>query len=320
MATIGKDIEKAATLLRAGNLIGLPTETVYGLAGNGLDCVAISAIYATKQRPATNPLILHVASMEMLMRLVSNVSEVAYKIIDAYWPGPLTLLLPKSDLVPACVNAGLPHVAIRFPKHGLCNSLLQILDFPLAAPSANPYTYISPTAAWHVQKMLGGKIPYILDGGVCDVGIESTIVGFDGDTPIIYRKGAISPEEIEALVGRVAVYEGNETLAPGMHKKHYCPTTPVRLVKDIDELKELQAKTKNLGFISLGVNPGFIATSNFISLGNAGATKEAARNIYNAMHQLDDMQLDVMAIMALPEDGVGAALNDRLMRAAELVD
>jgi len=274
MATIGKDLDQACVLLQAGEVVGIPTETVYGLAGDAMRGAAIEKIYAVKNRPATNPLIVHVAGPDRLKGLVESIPEMALRLMDRFWPGPLTLLLPKGPAVIEQVTAGQPRVAVRMPAHPLTLELLRMLPFALAAPSANPYGYISPTTAEHVEAQLGRRIQYILDGGACDKGIESTIVGFEQGMPVIYRKGIITDQDIKAVTGRVRFYEtqnagaGNQVdkinkvqqarplpantvnsgqhqvtevaalnphITSGMSLSHYAPKTPVFLLPDFSE-------------------------------------------------------------------------------------
>jgi L-threonylcarbamoyladenylate synthase len=202
MAEIGRDIEKAKSLLMQGDLVAIPTETVYGLAGNALDPEAVALIFETKNRPSFDPLILHTSSIGRVEDFVSSFPEKLKILAESFWPGPLTLLLPRKSVVPDLVTSGLDRVAVRVPKHPLTLALLESLDFPLAAPSANPFGYISPTRPEHVEAQLGEKIPYILDGEACDVGLESTIVGLEEDEIVIYRLGGLEISAIEKLVGR----------------------------------------------------------------------------------------------------------------------
>ena len=199
MTYISKNIDTAVALLENDQVIAIPTETVYGLAGNALIPSVIKKIYEIKNRPLTSPLIIHLHDTTQINKYVKNIPEIAKKLAEHFWPGALTLLLPKTDVIPDIVTAGLPNVAIRIPSHPVALELLRKLSFPLAAPSANPFGYISPTSAEDVKRILFRKIDYILDGGNCATGIESTIVGFNGDTPIIYRVGAISPEAIKKV-------------------------------------------------------------------------------------------------------------------------
>ncbi|MCS6796546.1 MAG: L-threonylcarbamoyladenylate synthase, partial [Raineya sp.] len=202
---ISTDIDLAEKLLRNNQLVAIPTETVYGLAGNAFSEEAVAQIFAVKNRPTFDPLIVHSDSLEKIKNFVSDFPEKAMILAQKFWAGSLTLLLPKKSIIPDLVTAGLPTVAVRIPKHPLTLQLLQRLDFPLAAPSANPFGYISPTTAHHVAEQLGEKIPLILDGGICSVGVESTIVGFEGDKAIIYRLGGISVESIQETIGEVEV-------------------------------------------------------------------------------------------------------------------
>src|ERR1035437_8374682 len=205
MSKIGIDIEKAKQILQEGGLVAIPTETVYGLAANALNKDAVFKIIEAKNRPHFDPLIIHTDSIEKVKLHVSDFPQWAQQLANAFWPGPLTLLLPKKNSIPDLVTSGLPQVAVRIPNHPLTLQLLKSLDFPLAAPSANPFGYVSPTNAEHVAAQLQGSVDYILDGGPCDVGIESTIVGFEDGKITIYRLGGLAIEDIEKLVGKVQV-------------------------------------------------------------------------------------------------------------------
>ena len=250
-AMITKDIAFCRRLLKENKLVAVPTETVYGLAANAFNEDAVKRIFKAKGRPRFNPLIVHIHSIEQLSRLASVIPEKALQLAEAFWPGPLTLILPKQPEVPDIITAGKPTVGIRMPNHPMTLELLRGLSFPVAAPSANPFTRISPTSAKHVAHYFGDRIPAILDGGPCEVGLESTIVGFDGDTPVIYRKGGISIEQIEVLVGKVALLTKNETApqAPGMLLKHYAPKTPVLVSDEVGTLLKEHPK-KRIGVIS----------------------------------------------------------------------
>ena len=214
MAQIGTDIAYATELLKKGEIVAIPTETVYGLAADGRSRMAIKKIYKAKNRPLTNPLILHFGSMESIVPYVSDLPEKLKKLAKQFWPGPLTLLLPKSERVISVVNAGLPHVAVRIPDHPLTLDLIQRIGFPLAAPSANPFGYISPTSARQVHDQLGDQLGYILDGGNCKKGLESTIVGIRDNQLIIYRLGAITAEAISLYSGELIQIESKATQAP----------------------------------------------------------------------------------------------------------
>lgn len=316
---IGTDLHYAIQLLQAEQLVSIPTETVYGLAGNALSDKAVAQIFVVKNRPRFDPLIVHTDSLERLKTFVTHFPKNAEILAEAFLPGPLTLLLPKKGEIPDLVTAGSPLVALRIPAHPLTLDLLQQLDFPLAAPSANPFGYISPTTARHVEQQLGYKIPYILDGGACAVGLESTIVGFEGEKVIIYRKGGIAIEVIEPLVGRVEVkpHSTSNPQAPGMLQSHYAPRVPL-VLGNLEELFE-KYKDKKLGIICFQKPPYFrIPPSPYfpISLSPSGNFAEAARNLFATMRYLDSLDLDLIIAELLPEESLGSAINDRLRRAA----
>jgi len=313
---IGRDLQYAIELLKADQLVAIPTETVYGLAGNALNVEAVSQIFAVKNRPSFDPLIVHTSSLERLQTFVTDFPKNALLLAEAFMPGPLTLLLPKKELIPDLVTAGSPLVALRIPQHPLTLALLQQLDFPLAAPSANPFGYISPTTAQHVVQQLGQKIPYILDGGACDIGLESTIVGFEQEKVIIYRKGGIPMEAIESLVGKVELkpHSTSNPQAPGMLQSHYAPRVPL-ILGDIEKLLELH-KGKKIGILSFQKIFPQTSPYHLITLSPTGNFAEAARNLFAGMRYLDSLDLDVMVAELLPEEDLGRAINDRLRRAS----
>lgn len=316
MATIGKDIYKAKKLLEQSELVAIPTETVYGLAGNALDVTAITKIFKVKNRPTFDPLIAHTDSMDKIRRFVKNIPEVAYRLAETFWPGPLTLLLAKKNVIPDIVTSGLDSVAVRIPDHSLTLSLLQQLDFPLAAPSANPFGYISPTTAQHVNDQLGEKINYILDGGSCKIGIESTIIGFEDQVPVIYRLGGKSLEEIEDLVGKVKLQPNNSSdpKAPGMLKSHYAPAKKL-LVGNLNELIEKYG-SGNAGIISFKDYMPQVERKNQVILSEQGNLEEAAQRLFSALRRLDNMPVSIILAEPVPDTGLGRAINDRLKRAA----
>ena len=316
MARIGTDIHEAAHLLRAGELVAIPTETVYGLAGNGLDPEAVLRIFKVKNRPSFDPLILHAASLERMRDLVLDIPAPGRRLAEAFWPGPLTLLLDKSPRVPDLVTSGLSRVALRVPDHALSLALLRELDFPLAAPSANPFGYVSPTTAAHVADQLGAAIPYILDGGPCRVGIESTIVGFENGEAVVYRLGGKRLEEIEEIAGPLRLYlnQSSNPSAPGMIKSHYAPSRPL-LVGDVDELLGRHAG-KRIGVLSFhSVYPAQAAALQ-IRLSDKASLEEAAAGLFAALRRLDQAPIDIILAEKFPEQGLGRAINDRLRRAA----
>lgn len=317
MTYISKDIDKAAALLENGQVIGIPTETVYGLAGNALNSSVIYKIYEIKKRPITNPLIIHLPDTSQLNKYVKNIPAIAEKLIENFCPGALTLLLPKKDIIPDIITAGLPNVAVRIPSHPMALQLLNRLSFPLAAPSANPFGYISPTTAADVERTLFGKIDFILDGGSCSKGIESTIVGFDGDMPIIYRVGGISSEAIKKIAGKVEIKNKHSetSISPGMLPSHYAPHTPLYLTNNIEELLKT-VPFAGTAILSYKNYYSFIPEKNQVVLTSIGNLDDAARNLYKALHRLDSLKLERIIAERVPNIGIGMAINDRLERAA----
>jgi L-threonylcarbamoyladenylate synthase len=315
---IGQDIQKAADLLKKGDLVAIPTETVYGLAANALDTAAVARIFEAKGRPSFDPLIIHTDRIEKIKPFVKSIPEKLQVLIDAFSPGPLTILLEKEATIPDLVTAGLPTVAVRIPAHPMSKKLLESLDFPLAAPSANPFGYISPTRAKHVEDQLGDKVSYILDGGNCDFGVESTIVKLTENGSVqVLRKGGLSVEALEEVAGVVEVNDvsSSNPSAPGMLKSHYAPKTPIYVGDMSSAVKKL--KGKRIAFIgfnmlnfSLPVEDQFLLSMNF-------DLKEAASNLFAVMRQLDkSKKYEVIVTDWFPEEGLGRAINDRLRRAS----
>ncbi|MEM8524620.1 MAG: L-threonylcarbamoyladenylate synthase [Bacteroidota bacterium] len=316
-ATIGKDIKLAKQLLENNQLVAIPTETVYGLGGSALNLEAVSGIFEAKNRPTFDPLIIHLPSWELIDKYVKSIPETAQQLAQEFVPGPLTFLLQKKTIVPDLVTAGSPLVAVRIPRHPLTQQLLQSLDFPLAAPSANPFGYISPTKPEHVFQQLGSKIPYILDGGFCQVGLESTIIGFPDGRATIFRKGGVAVEEIEEVIGKVEVrtISTSNPSAPGMLKSHYAPRKPL-LVEDITRLLE-DKKDKRLGVLSFYQRHQHPAIKHQIILSSEKQSlTEAARHFFDALRQLDTQKIDFILAEWFPEEGLGRALNDKLRRAS----
>ena len=318
MNNISTDIHKAKNILEQDNLVAIPTETVYGLAGNAFSETAIKKIFETKNRPLFNPLIVHIHSKDLLDDLTEKVPQKAYQLAEAFWPGSLTLVLKKKSNIPYLVTAGKNTVAVRVPNHPLTLSLLQLLDFPLVAPSANPFGSISPTTAEHVANYFPETVPLVLDGGICESGIESTIIGFDEDEPILYRLGAISIEAIEAVVGKVTVMNTKETApeAPGMLLKHYAPKTKTILVDDIENFLKENTLPK-IGTISFYKTTAHSNVVHQEVLSERKDFKEAAANLYQAMHRLDKMNLNLIVAERFPDENLGKSINDRLNRATK---
>lgn len=317
---IGKDIQKAVKILKNGELVAIPTETVYGLAANALCAKSVSQIFRAKKRPTFDPLIIHSDSIEKLKKHIAYFPPKAEKLANHFWAGALTLVLEKKDSIPDLVTSGLSSVAVRIPNHPLTLELLRNLDFPLAAPSANPFGYISPTSAQHVETMLGNEIPYVLDGGICDLGIESTIVSFEKGEAIILRKGAISIEKIEKLIGKVTVklHSSSSPKAPGMLKSHYAPKIPLFIANQNQSIKELikQHEGKKIGILSFEKEFPEIEAEKQRILSPKGDFSEAAHNLFAYLRELDAMNLDVILSELLPEKDLGRAINDRITRAS----
>ncbi|MBY0478560.1 MAG: threonylcarbamoyl-AMP synthase [Chitinophagaceae bacterium] len=313
----GTDISKAVSFIQAGELVAIPTETVYGLAANAFNEDAVLKIYEAKQRPQFNPLIVHVASLDKAALYIKHIPEEAIKLAAAYWPGPLTLLFNKTEQIPDLVTAGSSRVAIRIPKHTVTLELLEQLDFPLAAPSANPSGYVSPTTATHVYEGLHGKIPYILDGGACTVGVESTIAGWNEEDELeIYRLGGISVEQLEDVTGKKIKISKKMTenpSTPGQLKSHYATHTPLFMGHAGEVLRRFEdQKIILINFTER--NPDVPDEQQFI-LSPTGTMEEAAKNLFRILREADRLKADVILAEPLPNKGLGRAINDRLERA-----
>ncbi len=318
MTIISKNIQKAVEILNQEELVAIPTETVYGLAGNAYSKKAVSKIFEMKNRPSFNPLIVHIHAIDQLDQLASYIPNKARLLANTFWPGALTLVLKKKPLVPDIVTAGKDSVAIRMPNHPVTLALLEQLSFPLAAPSANPFGSISPTKAIHVEEYFGHKLQMVLDGGHCKDGIESTIIGFESDEPVLYRLGAISIEEIEKVIGKIEIKNKKETSpdAPGMLLRHYAPSTNTYLETNVEEfVKSFPDKRIGLLLFSKAVNAPQIIHQEILS--KNGDFKEAAANLYAALHFLDKLKLDMIIAERLPDIELGKSINDRLERATK---
>lgn len=303
------DIPRAAQMIREGRLVAFPTETVYGLGANALDPEAIARIYEAKGRPASSPLIVHVDSPEMARELVSEWPAEADLLVRRYWPGPLTLVLNKSACVPDALSAGLGTVGLRVPAHPLVLELIRAAGVPIAAPSANRFTRLSPTTAEHVRRGLGGRVDLILDGGPTTVGIESTVLSLAGPRPVLLRPGMISRQELEASIGPVEIATTTPDRAhpaPGMHWKHYSPSTPLVIVGP-GVLPD-----QGRGAVLWRLRPVEAARS--VRMPEDPAAYAAA--LYQILHEMDEEGWDWIAVEKLPETGEWAGIRDRLARAA----
>ena len=311
-------ISDAVDALQRGRLIGLPTETVYGLAGNALDPHVVAEIFQAKRRPHFDPLIVHVASLDDARKLSPQFPKAAETLAERFWPGPLTLVLPRAPDLPDLLSAGLETIAVRMPAHPIATEVIQKAGFPLAAPSANRFGSISPTQASHVLQELDGedRVAGVLDAGPCQLGLESTVVGFpEENRAVIYRLGGLEVEELRSVLGRVDVVRAFDAVddpslskrgeqSPGMLARHYAPRTPLLLL-DADE----------------DIPAAYVDhTKTFLSLKTLSQTEnlvEAAANLFGALRRLDEGPGDVIIARRMPDEGIGQAMNDRLYRAAE---
>ncbi len=316
-------VQRATALLRAGEVVALPTETVYGLAASALDAQAVERIFRIKGRPAHNPIIVHVASVEMAKRCVATWPALADSLARAFWPGPLTLVLPRAEEIPAIIAAGGPTVGVRWPSHPFIQAVIRECDFPLAAPSANPSNRLSPTNAEHVRKYLGDKIRLVVDGGQAQVGIESTVLDICGGVPRLLRPGMIHEQALVAVTGELTVGAGESPgvlKSPGLLRKHYSPKAKLEVWswKDEEELQVRSAKSEvqraNIHVIAhtrIPTGAGFGRVSVIPHDPTA-----FARAIYAELHQCDEARAELIVVEALPDAPAWRAIADRLRRAA----
>jgi L-threonylcarbamoyladenylate synthase len=310
-------LREAVRLLKAGSVVGMPTETVYGLAADAFQAGACARVFAVKARPSFDPLIVHVAEAGWLERVAVRVPDAARVLARAFWPGPLTLVLARRPELPGIVTAGLDTVAVRVPSHPVALALLRMADTPLAAPSANRFGGLSPTRAEHVQLGLGKAVELVLDGGPCRIGVESTIVDLSGPEPALLRPGGLDSEAIESVLGRTlrqgpAVLE--RPLAPGQLAGHYAPATPLRLLA---APAAVDSGAAGLGLLAFQGAPGHHHYGEVEILSATGDLAEAAARLFDCLHRLDGLRLDGIEAETVPSRGLGRAINDRLIRAAE---
>ena len=307
-------VSEAARLLKDGEVVAIPTETVYGLAGNAFEPKALAKIFAAKERPTFDPLIVHIADIAQLTDIAKDIPDSAYRLAEAYWPGPMTIILPKKDCIPDLCTSALPSVAVRFPSHPIAQQIIKESGLPLAAPSANLFKHVSPTTAEHVAAQLADRIAGIVDGGPCSVGVESSIISLVGE-PTVMRPGAITPEMFKAVLGEVAIKEstskpGQPMLAPGQCDTHYRPQVPL-YYGEVPAGYTLPEHTVRIAF---GTQTGPIPAT--VNLSATGDMVEATSKLYAYMHDLDDPKYDLILVDPIPNTGVGMALNDRLKRAS----
>ncbi len=315
---ITTDIARAADALAGGQLVAFATETVYGLGADVFNESALARVFAVKNRPHFDPLIVHIAHVDWVDRLAVDLPPHAQKLADEFWPGPLTLVVAKLPQVPDLATSGLPTVAIRQPAHSVARELILQANCPVAAPSANKFGRLSPTSAEHVAEQLGDQIDLILDGGPCAVGIESTVIDATGDTPTLLRPGGIPLEAIEQICGRVELMSPNAAesaepqTSPGMLKRHYSPSTPLRIVESLEDV----SFDRRTGFLGFAPQPNLPDFEVIEILSQTADLQEAAANFFAAMRRLDAAGLDLIVACRFPNHGLGRALNDRLDRAA----
>jgi L-threonylcarbamoyladenylate synthase len=319
-----ENIQKAAKLIRAGTLVAFPTETVYGLGANALSEEAVLKIFEVKNRPAFNPLIVHLHSSDQIPLVAETGSnpELIQLItkLKCFWPGPLSLVLPRKNSLPACVSGGLDSVAVRIPAHPVAIELLKESSVPVAAPSANPSCYVSPTTAKHVEDCLGHRIEMILDGGSCKVGLESTVLSLLTSPPVILRPGVITSKDLKSVIGevrerKISLEKSEITKSPGMSGRHYCPRTRIILRSELRSSR-IPART---GLISFQNNSESKGNKNFIAanhLSSNGNLDEVARGLFAAIQEQDKLDLDLIVVDTCEEEGLGLAIMDRLKRAA----
>ncbi|HCB92749.1 MAG TPA: threonylcarbamoyl-AMP synthase [Selenomonas sp.] len=329
-----KEIEEAGRILKTGGLVAFPTETVYGLGADGLNGEACAAIYEAKGRPSDNPLILHIADWDMLGQITESVPHIAEMLMTAFCPGPLTLILKKSDIVPERVTGGLDTVGIRMPDNDIARALIRSGGCPVAAPSANLSGRPSPTTADAVFKDMNGRIPMILDGGACRFGVESTIVDCTGKRAMILRPGAITREMLEDVLGEVDVDQalignGDIPRAPGMKYTHYAPKAPLTLIESCPELMPEAFRREIVRLMGEGHRPGIIASDEVVealtglvpqelrvSYGRQGNLREIAARLYEALRSFDDRDADVLLAEGTDDMGIGLAIMNRLHKAS----
>jgi L-threonylcarbamoyladenylate synthase len=318
---ISTDRAAAVELLRKGEVVALPTETVYGLAADALNPIAVAKIFEAKERPRFDPLIVHLPSRDWLEKIVdvpAQDRQLSLKLVDKFWPGPFTLVLRKREIVPEIVTAGLDTVAARISGHPVFAEIVRELDRPLAAPSANRFGHVSPTTAQHVLDDLSGRIPLIVDGGSTEHGIESTIVTVREDRIGILRRGPITAEELSEFAKIDLVTSARRVSAPGQFPSHYAPKTPLRLI-DNDETISLE-RNQRVGLLTWGQpRTGDLRSSKFAAtrrLSEKQDLREAAANLFRYLRELDALGLDLIVAERVPSRGLGAAILDRLERAS----
>lgn len=309
-----KNIKIAADKIKNGEIIAFPTETVYGLGADGLNPTAVAKIFEAKNRPSFNPLILHISSFEQLNNLVEITNERIKRLADNFWPGPLTIVLPKKEIVPDLVTAGNPTVAVRMPSHPVALELIKESGRPIAAPSANRFGFLSPTTAEHVEKQLGKNVGLILNGGKSNVGLESTIIEIADKKMFLLRPGGIAKEQIEKVCGMLDVKEidSSSPNAPGQLLHHYAPAVPIKFLNEVSEVDVQNKKLAGLFFME---NKTYFNFEKVEILSSSGDLHEAAANLFHHLHTLENLVVDLIVVEPIEEIGLGLAIMDRLRKA-----
>lgn len=306
---------KAGQILKQGGLVAIPTETVYGLGADMYNPKAVAKLFEVKNRPFFDPLITHIADMKMLDELAIVDKEIIRKAVNAFWPGPLTIIVKKRDIVPDIVSSGLDTMAIRMPDHEIALEIIRNSNGAVVAPSANPFGYLSPTTASHVKDQLGDKIDMIVDGGLCEVGLESTVLDLTKEIPLVLRPGGLSLERLKEVLGEVEVFNRKVVTptAPGQLESHYAPRTPLIIINNKDEIKNSE-KSAYLSF--KGEETGLNFKYNEV-LSESGDLIEAASKLFYCLHILDKEDVETIYVEQIPEKGIGIAIMDRLYKASK---
>lgn len=318
--------DEAANILKNGGIVAIPTETVYGLAANAFNESAVKNIFKAKGRPSDNPLIVHISKINDIFKVVSEFPEKAQKLAEKFWPGPLTMILPKNENVPYCVTGGMNSVAVRFPNHEIARMIIEKSGVPLVAPSANISGRPSPTKFEHVVNDLSGKVDAVIDGGDCKVGVESTVLSLLNETPIILRPGLITNEEISKVIGKVEISplvlkapeKGEKIISPGMKYKHYSPETEVVMISGSSENYSQYVNSKdseNSGALCFEEDIPFLKVP-YISYGKRNCPEEQAKNLFDSLRKSDKLNVDTVYAHFESENEVSAAICNRLIRAA----
>ncbi len=313
------NIRRGADIIKQGGLVAFPTETVYGLGGNSLDPRSVAKIFEAKKRPSFDPLITHIADLETLEKIARITDRKIFRVIEELWPGALTLIVPKGDIIPELVTSGLDTMAVRMPDHPTALELIRLSTGAVAAPSANPFGYLSPTTAQHVEDGLGDRIDMVIDGGTCRVGVESTVLDMTRDVPTVLRPGGIGVETLREVLGDVEVLDRTSKTpkAPGQLPMHYSPRKPLHIVASAEEALAAAGPGRSAGFLSFNGQGDLNRFAAVEVLSPRGDTLEAASRLFVALHRLDESGVDVIFAEEVPREGVGAAVMDRIYKASE---